>query len=74
MVVQWWGGPVLPERQEEPAPAAENPMVSALLRERAGYEARGLADRVRQVDDALRMYGYEPADTAGKGDRDGGQL
>lgn len=33
--------------------------VSALLREREGYVAKGLTDRVRQVDEQLAHYGYE---------------
>lgn len=34
--------------------------IDALLRERAGYERRGLADRVTQVDEQLRIAGYAP--------------
>jgi hypothetical protein len=35
-------------------------MVAALLREREGYVRRGEEDRVRQVDEQLTHYGYEP--------------
>ncbi|MFD3777352.1 hypothetical protein [Streptomyces sp. NPDC058612] len=35
-------------------------MIAALLREREGYERRGKEDRVRQVDEQLEHYGYEP--------------
>lgn len=34
-------------------------MIAALKRERAGYVARGDDDRVAQVDEQLREYGYE---------------
>lgn len=33
-------------------------LIEALLTERAGYVMRGLKDRVKQVDDALRAAGY----------------
>lgn len=33
--------------------------VAALLVERAGYEQRGLTDRVAEVDGQLRFYGHE---------------
>jgi hypothetical protein len=36
-------------------------MIAALKRERAGYVARGLEDRVAEVDKQLKHYGYEPA-------------
>ena len=35
--------------------------IEALLRERAGYIARGKADRVRQVDQLLAALGHQPA-------------
>nr|WP_257019202.1 hypothetical protein [Streptomyces sp. TLI_235] len=35
-------------------------MVEALLEERKGYAARGLADRVAQVDEQLALRGYKP--------------
>lgn len=38
----------------------DDPMIAALLRERAGYERRGLADRVAAVDVQLALRGYEP--------------
>ncbi|MDQ0992168.1 hypothetical protein [Streptomyces sp. V3I7] len=37
-------------------------MIAALLREREGYERRGLEDRVRQVDEQLKHHGYAPED------------
>jgi hypothetical protein len=47
-------------------PQTEDPMVAALLRERAGYVQRGMDDRVGQVDDQLRLRGYTPADEGAK--------
>lgn len=35
-------------------------MIAALLRERDTYERQGKTDRVRQVDEQLKHYGYEP--------------
>lgn len=35
------------------------PYLKALLEERAGYENRGLSQRVREVDIALREIGYD---------------
>lgn len=35
-------------------------MIAALLRERNGYERRGLHDRVRQVDEQLKHHGHKP--------------
>lgn len=35
-------------------------MIAALKRERAIYVSQGDEDRVRQVDDSLRHYGYAP--------------
>lgn len=34
-------------------------MIEALLVEREGYVRRGLKDRVKQVDSALRELGYD---------------
>ena len=34
-------------------------MIDALLAERAGYERRGLKDRVKAVDVALRDLGFD---------------
>lgn len=34
-------------------------MIAALKRERAGYVARGLDDRVAQVDEQLKSHGYD---------------
>lgn len=33
-------------------------MIDALLTERAGYERRGMKDRVAQVDKQLKEFGY----------------
>ncbi len=33
--------------------------IDALLAERAGYERRGLEDRVKAVDEALREIGFD---------------
>lgn len=41
--------------------ARDENMIAALKRERAGYVARGDEDRVRQVDEQLKHYGYEDA-------------
>ena len=38
---------------------AHSKQINALLTERVGYERRGLTDRVRQIDDALREVGFE---------------
>lgn len=38
----------------------EDPMVAALLRERAGYLSRGMGDRVTQVDEQLALRGHKP--------------
>ena len=40
-------------------PRTDDPQVAALLREREGYVTRGLDDRVSQVDEQLRLHGYE---------------
>lgn len=56
-------GVVMPEDKSAPAKAAgktDDRMIAALLRERAGYEAVGKADRVAQVDEQLVHYGYQP--------------
>lgn len=45
-------------------PQAEDSMVAALLRERAGYAGRkGKEDRVEAVDEQLRLRGYNPDGT-----------
>jgi hypothetical protein len=42
-------------------PQTEDPMVAALLRERAGYVGRkGKEDRVEAVDEQLRLRGFSP--------------
>lgn len=38
--------------------------IEALLNEREGYLKRGLKDRAKQVDDALKNLGYKVAETA----------
>lgn len=43
-------------------------LIQALLRERAGYVARGLADRVAQVDAELARHGIVANATSGQGD------
>lgn len=35
-----------------------DPMIAALLRERAGYLERGLEERVAAVDEQLKVRGY----------------
>lgn len=40
--------------------ATQDPFVAALLRERDGYVARGLDDRVSQVDAQLKLRDYNP--------------
>ncbi|QFZ75095.1 hypothetical protein GFH48_19100 [Streptomyces fagopyri] len=40
--------------------ARDENMIAALKRERATYVAAGDEDRVRQVDESLAHYGYEP--------------
>lgn len=40
--------------------ASNDNMIAALLRERATYVTQGKTDRVRQVDEQLEHYGYEP--------------
>lgn len=51
---------------------ADNRMIAALLRERAGLVAQGKTDRVEQVDEQLEHYGYKPdgskSDDSGEGD------
>lgn len=42
-----------------PTPAADAEILQALLRERDGYIARGLGDRVAQVDEQLRLHGRQ---------------
>ncbi|MFC8433695.1 hypothetical protein [Streptomyces sp. NPDC057253] len=45
----------------EETPKTDDPMVAALLRERAGYVGRkGKEDRVDAVDEQLRLRGYSP--------------
>jgi hypothetical protein len=47
------------------APQTDDPMVAALLREREGYVARGMDDRVAQVDEQLRLRGATPPADSG---------
>jgi hypothetical protein len=39
--------------------AKDERMIAALLRERAGLAGQGKTDRVAQVDEQLKFYGYE---------------
>jgi hypothetical protein len=39
-------------------PPTSDPMIAALLRERAGYVTRGLDERVAEVDAQLQARGY----------------
>lgn len=41
---------------------ADRGMVDALLAERRGYVQRDLTNRVAQVDEQLRLRGYDPAE------------
>lgn len=50
--------PATPESE----PATTDTMVAALLRERATLTQRGLDDRVSQVDEQLKLRGYNPDD------------
>lgn len=46
-------------------PTPEEAQREALLRERAGYLQRGLADRAAQVEEQLRLlFGWEPEPAA----------
>lgn len=46
----------------EPAPVRNEKMIAALRREREGLAALGKTDRVAQVDEQLKYYGYQPDD------------
>jgi len=39
--------------------AKDEVLIAALLRERAGYEARDLPERVEQVNEQLKLAGYK---------------
>ncbi|MGW4476802.1 hypothetical protein ACWENQ_44725 [Nonomuraea sp. NPDC004354] len=41
-------------------PVSKDAMVAALLREREGYVQRGLAERVAEVDEQLKLRGHAP--------------
>ncbi|MEU5707881.1 hypothetical protein [Streptomyces flaveolus] len=43
-------------------PQTDDTMIAGLLREREGLVQRGLDDRVAQVDEQLRLRGYEPTE------------
>lgn len=45
--------------------ATDDLMIAALLRERAGYEQAGRADRVAAVDKQLALRGYEHPEAGG---------
>jgi hypothetical protein len=47
------------ELASKPGPPRNDRMIAALLRERAGLEAHGKSDRVEQVNEQLKAYGYE---------------
>ncbi|MGA5486698.1 hypothetical protein ACPCK1_02855 [Streptomyces pseudogriseolus] len=53
-------------------PRNEN-MIAALKRERAIYVSQGDEDRVRQVDESLKHYGYTPDGDSPALDGDDGQ-
>lgn len=70
MAFQWQ--PVVPGTEPAPDPVAA--YAAALLAERAGYERRGLPDRVAQVDAELARIGWgqdAEGDTNITGDEDG---
>jgi hypothetical protein len=46
-------------------PVTDDPYAAALLRERKGYVARGLTERVAAVDAELRRVGVVPPDESG---------
>ncbi|MFM9796525.1 hypothetical protein [Streptomyces turgidiscabies] len=55
-------------------PQTEDPMVAALLRERAGYVGRkGKEDRVAAVDEQLELRGYAPDGERIADGEDGGE-
>lgn len=43
--------------------------IAALIRERAGLQARGLTDRVKQVDAQLRLLGAKGATPAQRAEK-----
>lgn len=43
--------------------------IAALIRERVGLEARGLTDRVKQVDEQLRLLGAKGATPAKRAEK-----
>ena len=51
--------------------ARDENMIAALKRERATYVAAGDDDRVRQVDESLKHYGYEPDGDSEQGEPKG---
>lgn len=46
-------------------PADADPMIEALLAERAGYTARGMDARAALVDEQLALLGHPPAGEGG---------
>lgn len=48
------------------APVRNDKMIAALQRERVGLVARGKEDRVAQVDEQLKLYGYVEKETPRK--------
>ncbi|MGW6915559.1 hypothetical protein ACWGB8_17330 [Kitasatospora sp. NPDC054939] len=61
MAVQHYGRPMVADPELTPTAQSNETLVPALLVERAGYVARGLADRVAQVDAELARLGCRPA-------------
>lgn len=55
----------------KPASPSNTKMVAALLRERAGLEAQGKADRIEQVDEQLKHYGHAPEGAKSDDGKDG---
>ncbi|MFE6816019.1 hypothetical protein [Streptomyces sp. NPDC057677] len=47
-------------------PQTDDTMIAALLRERDGLVQRGLTDRVKQVDEQLKLRGYKKPTAAKK--------
>lgn len=49
----------LADLASKPGSPRNDKMIAALLRERSGLVAQQKADRVAQVDEQLKLYGYE---------------
>lgn len=48
-------------------------MIAALLRERAGYAQSGKTERLKLVDEQLKLYGYSKSDDPRKAQPEGRQ-